>query len=155
METTYRIRNMKIKDIDEVYELGMNEKRFTVIKRKYPFRSNGFWGKNILQDLIKSKLDPTYVQTINDNIAGFVIATIHPLTKKATIENLYVKKEYRRKDIGKNLLRCALIEASVQGAKYRCALVEKDNRVIQRVVKNLNGDISSKEFLWAELNALL
>lgn len=91
------VARAEIPDIEEIFRLGNSVNEFKV--------SDGvvtFWPKEILLDCAKSKNDFILAAKRNKKLAGFIIAHYSPNFKKAVIENIFVKPEFRTRGIGKN-----------------------------------------------------
>jgi L-amino acid N-acyltransferase YncA len=127
-----KIRSATLRDIDEIVKMGNLVDKFQVSKEVVTF-----WPKSILIKCMKSKTNPILVAEENEKIIGFIIANYNPNFKKAVLENIFIRKEYRRKDTGKLLLKFALEELSKLGCEYVCALCEEKNNVaIDFCIKN-------------------
>lgn len=73
--------------------------------------------------------NPILVAEDKGIIIGFIIVNYNLYFKKAVIENVFVKFEYRNEGIGKRLL-LSLLEILMEiVCEYVCALVEYDNDI--------------------------
>jgi len=116
------IRTATSKDIDEIVRLGNSVGEFQVSDEAVTF-----WPKQVLIDCMKNKEAPILVAEENKHIAGFIIANYNPCLKKAIVENIFVKPEYRRKGIGESLLKAVSKNLTRLKCEYICAVVEEDN----------------------------
>jgi len=98
------IRNMTLKDIDEVYAL---EKEIF----KDPWTKDMF-----IQEVSDNSLASTYVLEEDNKIVGY--AGMWKLFENADITNIAVKEEYRKKGYGKLLLETLLNECKKQNTEY-------------------------------------
>ena len=79
------ISKIEVKDIDEIYDIGISIKDFSADGGK-----NCFWPKETLNNIITSEQDIGLKIKIADKIVGFCLVMIHSSTKKAYLENFYV-----------------------------------------------------------------
>lgn len=108
-----------------------------------------FWGQEELNSWSKSEGDVCLVAEDNGAIVGFVLSQYHKPTGKATIENLFVKEEYRDKGIGRELFAKCSWALKENGATYQCGMVEPDNDLIFDIVKGTGFD-EGKTFVWVD-----
>ena len=85
----FGIKAILEEDIQKIYEIGCGEEDFSADGGK-----NCFWPKSTLSKLAKSENDVALKLVVNEKIVGFSLVMIHPVTKKAVLENFYVTKEY-------------------------------------------------------------
>ena len=78
-------------DIDFIHDLGSNEKDFSADGKE-----NVFWPKKTLLGLVNSKIDVALKLVVQGKIVGFCLVMIHPVTKKAVLENFYVLEGFER-----------------------------------------------------------
>ena len=116
---TVKIEPMELKDLDEVYEIER-------ISFSLPW-SRQMW----MDELIKSLRSNHIVARINEKIVGY--AGYWLVVDEAEIVNIAVHHEYRRKGIGKLLLKELLELAESKGAK----LATLDVRETNESAKNL------------------
>lgn len=120
------IRNAKISDSREILKLGNSVKEFQVSEKTVIF-----WPKDSLLRIIKNKNDIVLVAEEGKNIAGFIIVNYNPNLGKAIIENIFVKEEFRGKNIGEVLLESAIKQLSKLKCKYVCTFIKsKDAKII-------------------------
>lgn len=81
----FKIDKITIEDIEEIYDLGCSGEKYSVDGGK-----NCFWPKSTLLNLIASKNDVTLKLIVKEQIVGFCLVMIHPITKKAVIENFFI-----------------------------------------------------------------
>ena len=124
----YNFIPMEIKDLNEIYNLELESYDFP-------------WSKEILRDCILYKYD-SFVVFFNDNLVGYVIAKItYPETH---ILNLTVKKNFRKKGIGKSLIELIISEARLRNSENILLEVRADNIEAQSLYKKLNFQIIGK-----------
>ncbi|MBT4174989.1 GNAT family N-acetyltransferase [archaeon] len=116
------IRLAKTSDVNEILKLGNLVEEFKVSKKVVTF-----WPKKILLNIIKSKFDFLIVAEESNEIKGFIIVNFSPVFKKATIENIFVVKEFRGKKLAEKLLSSAIKELKKLKCEYVCSIVETDN----------------------------
>ncbi len=114
------IRRPSEKELFEVYELSKEWEEEAI---SYGWRAEG-------PEEFKDKI--LFVAG-EDEIIGFVygelcenkgILYLPENVKYATVEGIYVKKEFRGKGIGKQLLNTFLEECKRQGARYVCLVID-------------------------------
>ncbi len=115
------IRKMTLGDVPIVHKIGSEVDEFRISDE-----SSCFWPKNILEDLVKSENDVALVAEEGE-IGGYLLATFHPVTKKATIENVWVSPEKPYRGNGRKLMAKAEEILKEKGAKYYSAFVEENN----------------------------
>lgn len=136
------IRKMQLKDVLAVYALASKEERFKVSGQTC------FWSIRQLNIWVDGE-DICLVAEADGKVIGFVLSQFHKPTGKATLENLFVKQEYRGKGVGRELFEkcsCALKEI---GAHYQCGMVEPDNGSILNLIKGA-GFSEGKTFVWID-----
>jgi ribosomal protein S18 acetylase RimI-like enzyme len=116
------IRRITIKDIGVIYQLGKSAPEFNVAPH-----SSGFWSQQALSSWLNKNDDPLLLAEEDGEIIGFILCQFHWPTGKATIENILVKKQYRGKGVGTQLLQSCLEALKTVGARYICALTKTDN----------------------------
>jgi len=85
-----KINNIIESDLDELYKLGCAEKDFNSYDE-----NTGFWPLETLKNLVNSDIDITLKLVVNNKLVGFTLVMIHPITKKASIDNFFILEEYR------------------------------------------------------------
>ncbi len=118
------IKNATLLDINAIIKLGNAVDEFQVSDEVVTF-----WPKDILVNCVNSKTDFLLIAEENKNIIGFIIANYNPNFKKAVIENIFVKKDYRKQNIGSQLLDCLLEKLKDLKCEYVCSLVESHNDI--------------------------
>ena len=130
-------------DIEAVYETGMKTEAFRVSD------TPGFWSKEQLNRWLGNPDDVLLVAEDEERVIGYVMSQLHKPTGKATIENLFVDKSYRKKGIGRDLIKRCLKELKEKGASYFCAMVRADNDEIIDFYKRC-GFTRGYGFVWME-----
>jgi len=116
------IRTPIAQDINEIIKIGNTVNEFQVSDEVVTF-----WTKAVLVDCINSKQNPILIAEENEQIVGFIIANYNPCFKKAIVENIFVKPEYRGGNIGETLLKCLLEKLILLKCEYACSLVEESS----------------------------
>jgi len=114
-------RRMTEKDLPQVMALGNRIEGFQVGE------DSGFWPEPILRRWLTSSDDPLLVAESEGNIVGFILGAIHHPTKKTTLENILITKEYRGRGVGRMLLNSFMRQMERQGVEYICALSKTTN----------------------------
>jgi ribosomal protein S18 acetylase RimI-like enzyme len=136
-----KIRDMKLEDIQEVYQNGAKERGFSVSEE-----SSTFWELDVLENWTRSDNDISLV--VEDNgVKAFLLATYNPTNGKGVIENTWVSSDFRYKGLGRELMALAEEMLRSKGARYLCALVEEDN-VSSRNMCKRQGYIEGDRFYW-------
>ena len=121
----YNFIPMDIKDLNKIYELELESYDFP-------------WTKEILRDCILYKYD-SFVVVLNDNLVGYIISKItYPETH---ILNLTVKKNFRKKGIGKALIELIISDARLKNSENIILEVRANNTDAQSLYKKLNFEI--------------
>ena len=137
------IRKMQLKDVLAVYGLASKEERFQVSGQSC------FWSVGQLNIWYESEGDVCLVAEEDGKVIGFVLSQYHKPTGKATIENLFVKEEYRGKGIGRELFAKCSWALKENGATYQCGMVELDNGSILSLLNGV-GFGEGKTFVWVD-----
>ena len=96
------------------------------------------WTKEILRDCILYKYD-SFVVVLNDNLIGYIISKItYPETH---ILNLTVKKNFRKKGIGKDLIELIISDARLRNSENIILEVRANNTDAQSLYKKLNFEV--------------
>ena len=116
----YKITKIEEKDINTIYNLGCSINKYTGDGGK-----NCFWPKKTLLDLFKSENDITLKISINNQIIGFCLTMIHPVTKKAIIENLFILPEYQ--ELTYNFLKIIENQIKLKNGQFIAYYFENKN----------------------------
>ena len=121
----YNFLPMDINNLTKVYELELESYDFP-------------WTKEILRDCILYKYD-SFVVVLNDNLIGYIISKItYPETH---ILNLTVKKNFRKKGIGKALIELIISDARLRNSENIILEVRANNTDAQSLYKKLNFEV--------------
>jgi ribosomal-protein-alanine N-acetyltransferase len=121
----YNFLPMDINYLTKVYELELESYDFP-------------WTKEILRDCILYKYD-SFVVVLNDNLVGYIISKIaYPETH---ILNLTVKKNFRKKGIGKDLIELIISDARLRNSENIILEVRANNTDAQSLYKKLNFEV--------------
>ena len=121
----YNFIPMDIKNLNKIYNLELES-------YDYP------WTKEILRDCILYKYD-SFAVFFNENLVGYVIAKItYPETH---VLNLTVKKNFRKKGIGKSLIELIISEARLRSSENILLEVRVSNFEAQSLYEKLNFQI--------------
>ena len=121
----YNFSPMDISYLTKVYELELESYDFP-------------WTKEILRDCILYKYD-SFVVVLNDNLVGYIISKIaYPETH---ILNLTVKKNFRKKGIGKDLIELIISDARLRNSENIILEVRANNTDAQSLYKKLNFEV--------------
>jgi ribosomal-protein-alanine N-acetyltransferase len=121
----YNFLPMDINYLTKVYELELESYDFP-------------WTKEILRDCILYKYD-SFVVVLNDNLVGYIISKItYPETH---ILNLTVKKNFRKKGIGKALIELIISDARLRNSENIILEVRANNTDAQSLYKKLNFEV--------------
>lgn len=146
IDTSPILRRMREEDLDEIMALS-KQGNFSVSDEIVGWEE--FWPEESLRNWITNSDDPLIVSEDKGSIIGFILAAVHHPTRKATLENIFVHRDYRNKGIGTQLFNRCEIELRKKGIIYICALVETDNTETSEFL--LAKDfIRGHEFAWLE-----
>jgi ribosomal protein S18 acetylase RimI-like enzyme len=132
------IREMTYHDAQRVYEIGTGESYFSLEGTE-----ESFWPKSVLEGLVGSKDDVTLVSQGPNDINGYLIATYHPIVKKATIENVWSDGGGQ----GRLLMQEAERILDEKGCMQYCGLVEAGNTISQNMCMKA-GYENAGSFYW-------
>ena len=121
----YNFLPMDINYLLRVYELELESYDFP-------------WTKEILRDCILYKYD-SFVVVLDDYLVGYIISKItYPETH---ILNLTVKKNFRKKGIGKALIELIISDARLRNSENIILEVRANNTDAQSLYKKLNFEV--------------
>jgi ribosomal protein S18 acetylase RimI-like enzyme len=138
-----KIRRMLSKDINEVYNLGVNVNEFSVSL------STNFWSKKELVNWLNNKNDILLIAEDKGYVIGFLFCKFHRQTGNAIIDNVLVKEQYRNKGIGTKLMKTCLKELKSKSCTYVYTLVKPDRKESINFFKKV-GFKEGFKFLWVE-----
>ncbi len=92
------IRRMRSDDIEAVFAAGSSQPAFAVSASMA-----GFWTKEQLLGLCRSREDVTLVAEVDKKLIGFTFFFCHHATRKATWENDWVHPEWRGQGISRRM----------------------------------------------------
>ena len=121
----YNYIPMSIKDLNKIYDLELESYDFP-------------WTKEILRDCILYKYD-SFSVFFGENLVGYVIAKITYL--ETHVLNLTVKKNFRKKGIGKSLIELIISEARLRNSENIILEVRISNIEAQSLYKKLDFQI--------------
>ncbi len=119
-----KIRKAVLEDIDILWELWNSVSEFQVDEEVVVF-----WPKSILIACIKDIESFILVAEFSWDIVWFIIVNYNSCFKKAIIENIFVKKEFRKKNIAKLLLETCVNNLVLAGCQYVCSFTEINNNI--------------------------
>jgi len=134
------IRDMMLKDVEEVHILGTSSKEFSIIE------SECFWPIKTLEDWISSS-NIALVACNYGTLAGFGLATYNSTTRVGTFENVVVWEPYRGKKAGQKLAQAIDDKLQEKGAKFIRIMTEIENKPMQNLLKK-QGYRQGKEYYW-------
>lgn len=111
------IRQATKNDIDTIYELGKSVVEFDVNDETV-----NFWPKELLKGAVNSG-DVIILVAEEQTLVGFIIASYSQGLKKATIENVFVRADFRGKGVSDKLLHEVLSALLARGCEYVATLV--------------------------------
>ncbi len=134
-------RPMIAADLDQIMLLGTRAQEF------YVTDTDHFWSSTHLKKWIRSPQDLALVVIDNEHIIGFLLASYHEPSQKLTLENIYVRDDYRQRGVGKMLMAELMRYAKKLRAKYLAALVSGTNTGMNTFIKKY-GLSQGHEFYW-------
>jgi|TARA_Y100000310_G_scaffold307233_1_gene349153 ribosomal protein S18 acetylase RimI-like enzyme len=137
-----RIRDMDLGDVAEVYSLGSQESKFCVVEEE-----EGFWRRDILENWVNSYDDVSIIAESGGDLVGFFLATYHPVTRKGTLENAFVKPGYRERGIAARMYEEVEKRLIEKNAAYICGFVETKNQTSLGLIEKF-GFLRDKEYHW-------
>jgi predicted acetyltransferase len=137
-----RIRNVKADDIDWLLTMGADCEGFQVAP------NIGFWHKEILQNWLQQiDNDIFLIAEIRNQPVGFLFVTIHPVLKKATLENVFVLPRHRNLAIVRALLKRCFSILQRRRIKFVHALTKIPTDKLKPIAKRYNI-IVGYQFTW-------
>lgn len=141
-EESMRISKLGNNDVDVVHQFGSQEQMFT-LKSSAPV----FWTKEQLARWFHSADGVCLGAFTDDQLVGFVLATFHAPTGKATWENLFVAPSARRQNVGLSLGVQLITDLHALGTFHIMSLVDLKNKSTQRLHQRL-GFQNHGTYLW-------
>lgn len=135
------IRKLESRDIERVYDLGMNVPEFSVKDKT----DHKFWSKDILERFVNQGL--SLVIEDESSVVGFLLAAYQPITQKLTWENMYIDTSYRKRGLAEACFQKTWEMAQKEGAIVVEGLVKSNNFTSQRMLKRL-GFNSNGNYQW-------
>lgn len=139
------IRKAKKGDLNKISKIGNEVREFKVGKDVVTF-----WPKKTLAKIIASKKDLIFIAEQEKKIIGFIIVNYNSVFGKAIIENVIVRKEFRKMGIAKELLDNVLRQLKKQRCSYVSALANsKEKEAINWYIKR--GFNKGDNFVWMDI----
>lgn len=131
------IRSAKKEDINEIFELAFNlHRQHSLYNEYYSLKDNA---KSLIQQyyskLIQSNEHYFIVAIENEKIIGYAYASIgkrapyYKEVKFGFFDEIYIKEKYRKKGIGKNMIKSIMFWFKKQGFSYSELEVDAKNGV--------------------------
>ena len=122
-----------------------------VWSRCNPYVENGqtFWSEETLGYWIRSSKDVALVASKRGILPGFLLASYHPLTSKATIENIYVHPHFRGQNIAGQLFKTAEDRLRKLNVDFVYGFVEPDNTQCIKALEK-SGFEKGKAYYWMQ-----
>ena len=138
------IRKMQESDLKTIHDIGVKVEGLAVSE------TIRFWTKQKLYGWVtNNKDDELLVAEDKGKVIGFIMSIFHNPTRIAIIDNLYVAEEYRRRGIGKDLVKECLKRLKERGLRYIYVTVKKDNKAAIEFFKSLEFN-KGYDFVWME-----
>lgn len=138
------VRDARESDIGKIIKLGTEVDGFAVSDD-----DEIFWSEDSLESWIDSNKDVCLVAESGYDLVGFVLSHIHEPTGKVEIENIYVKKDFRREGVAERLYDELMSEYDSMDASFVVSLVKKDNHVMHGFSKKMDFD-KGENIIWWE-----
>lgn len=124
----------------EIAELGKNAKELQIDSEK-----KMYYSEDTIKKLIKSKSGICLVALVDKKLAGFAIRIHHEYFDEVYLSDLYVKEEYRKFGIGRQLFKEGIKIAKKMKSDWAWALVQEENINMQKFLET-NGFKKGKKF---------
>lgn len=144
---TLSIKKAAPSDIESIFKLGSATEEFSVAEKP---ESGLFWSKKQLFRWIKSKEDLCLVAKIKNQVIGFVLCSYHKPTRKLSIENIFIVKEYRRQKIGKKLIEKVLRWATRKSVEYITCLTRRKDIPFINLMESFGFIKGYEDWIWLE-----
>lgn len=131
---------MTLKDIDQVYELGLHTKELQISPTE-----DMFYSKDNLIRAINSLTHICLVIRVNGEFAGFRFAQIDEALGDTYLSDIVIKPEYRGLGLGNHLFEESLKIVKSKGYNWVWALVQEDNSLMQNFLDK-KGFIKGRKF---------
>lgn len=139
------IRNAKLEDIKTIHTLGEHVNEFNTSNATVTF-----WPESILLASVKTNTVIILVAEEDDqNIAGFIIINCNKPLSKALIENIYVRPNRRKQNVGTELVRAAILAAKKRSYEFISVLTSPGNTAAIKTYEKA-GFIQGEAFLWLD-----
>ncbi len=135
------IQRLAAKDIDQVYDMGMQEPAFGF------YDEAAFWTKEQLAAWFESLDDVCIGAFEKEELLGFILVAIHAATQKAVWENMYIKPELRKTDVGEALQNEMIVRLREKEIKHIHFLVDAGRTRLHEYFERL-GNEKCGDFTW-------
>ena len=125
------IRHLERADVPIIVDLGRNVPEFTVDNK------HSFWPIDTLDRFVEEGLSFVVEERANTQIVGFLLAAYQPVTRKLTVEDVYISPNYRRKFLADACFHQSWSIAKYRGAVMAEALVKIENSPSRKMFERL------------------
>lgn len=138
------VRLASANDVDGMHDLGKDVAEFAVTDNTVTF-----WPKSVLARAVNSD-DVVVLVAETDSIAGFLIAQYSDGLKKAVIENIFVRPDMRKRNMGDMLLKRALEVLRDKGCEFVATLVPSGAQAAAGLYEKHGFRQGPEPFLWLD-----
>ena len=124
-----KTRLFEKKDVERVYDLGINVPEFSVDKE------HKFWLKETLERFAEQGF--SFVVEDVSSLVGFLLAVYQPVTRKLTWENMYLSHEYRSQGLAEECFNKSWTLARENGALIAEGISEAYNSPSRKMLERL------------------
>jgi len=140
---SYKIRDARPGDLEEIYRIGLLEEGFAVSSE------TRFYGKKYLEEWLKNQQNSILlVAESQRKIVGFIFVNIM-IDKWAMIEDLTVVESMRRQGAGTALLKEVQKRLKKKSIGYMAGWVRKEDKATQGFLQK-HGFQKGYPFIWVE-----
>ncbi|MGE5540975.1 MAG: N-acetyltransferase family protein [Bacillota bacterium] len=135
------IRDLTVEDIPALLEMAKAEPAFQVDG------GEGFWTRKQLECWIRSEDDVLLAMEMDGKLIGFTLTAHHRPTGKVTLENHFIRADYRGRGVGTHLLAKTLVRLMTAGGTYLHLEVKANNDTALRFYERF-GCRRGENMLW-------
>lgn len=138
-----KIRKANMKDLKDILWMFNNTKEMVG-------SDGGYYVKDNIKQYIQGPVFVTFIAEVDKKIAGVILIQVWKKAKYTYIENIVVKKEFRGKRIGYELMKFVDDYYKKKGSKFIFFYTEENNKVMKQLSKKFNYNKGKKYVFYSK-----